>query len=98
VGVTIGSLTRALELNRYMTDFYNFMDTPSLLPAPEKPIVLSEHAVPEIKFEHVSFHYPTSERYVFKDLNLTIAPGERVALVGVNDVGKSTLIKLLLRF
>lgn len=98
VGVTLGSLTRALESNRYMSDFYDFMDTPSLLPAAENPIILASEHVPEIKFEHVSFHYPSSKTYVFKDLNLTIAPGERVALVGENGVGKSTLIKLLLRF
>ena len=98
VGVTLGSLTTALETNRYMTDFYNFMDTPSLLPAPAKPVVLADDHVPEIRFEHVSFRYPTSKKFVFKDMHLTIAPGERVALVGENGVGKSTLIKLLLRF
>lgn len=98
VGVTLGSLTRALETNRYMTDFYAFMDTPSLLPAPAEPIKLAKDYVPEIRFEHVSFRYPSSEVFVFEDLDLTIKPGERVALVGENGVGKSTLIKLLLRF
>lgn len=98
VGVTLGSLTQALEINRYMTDFYKFMDTPTLLPEPEQPIVLDGDHVPEIRFEHVSFRYPTAKTFVFKDLNLTIAPGEQVALVGENGVGKSTLIKLLLRF
>jgi ATP-binding cassette subfamily B protein len=98
VGVTLGSLTTALENNRYMTDFYNFMDTPSLLPSPVRPVVLADGHVPEIRFEHVSFHYPNSKKLVFKDMNLTITPGERVALVGENGVGKSTLIKLLLRF
>lgn len=98
VGVTLGSLTRALETNRYMTDFYGFMDTPSLLPMSENPIKLAKDYVPEIRFEHVSFRYPSSKVFVFKDLDLTIRPGERVALVGENGVGKSTLIKLLLRF
>jgi ATP-binding cassette subfamily B protein len=98
VGVTLASLTRALENNRYMTDFYEFLDTPTLLPVPENPIVLDPNDVPEIRLENVSFHYPSSKKYVFKNMDLTIKPGERVALVGENGVGKSTLIKLLLRF
>ncbi len=98
VGITLGSLSQALENNRYMTDFYDFMDTPTLLPVPENPVVLDKVSVPEITFEHVSFRYPSSKVFVFKNLDLTIAPGEHVALVGENGVGKSTLIKLLLRF
>lgn len=98
VGVTLGSLTKALEHNRYMTDFYDFLDTPTLLPVPDNPIVIEPGQVPELRFENVSFRYPSSNKYVFKNLDLTIKPGERVALVGENGVGKSTLIKLLLRF
>ncbi len=98
VGVTLSSLTQALETNRFMTDFYGFMDTPSMLSKSNNPIVLAEGHVPEIRFDNVSFRYPSSDRFVFEGMNLTIAPGERVALVGENGVGKSTLIKLLLRF
>ena len=50
----------------------------------------------EISFSEVSFKY--GEREVVKGLNLTIAPGERVALVGPSGGGKSTLLKLLFRF
>ncbi len=48
-----------------------------------------------IQFEKVTFKYPNSSRNVFTDLNLTLYPGETVALVGANGTGKSTLIKLL---
>ncbi len=51
----------------------------------------------EFTFEQVSFRYPKAENYALKDLNLTIKPGERLAVVGLNGAGKSTLIKLLLR-
>ncbi len=54
--------------------------------------------VPLIEFKNVSFKYPNSKRYVYKNLNLTIQPGEEIAIVGANGVGKSTLIKLLCRF
>lgn len=48
-----------------------------------------------IELEHVSFTYPGSQVPTLKDLNLTIRPGEKIALVGLNGAGKSTLVKLL---
>ena len=50
-----------------------------------------------IRFNHVGFEYPGSERPVLKDVNLHIRPGESLALVGENGSGKTTLIKLLTR-
>ena len=50
----------------------------------------------EIRFENVWFSYKNDE-YVLKDLNFTIKPGERVALVGPTGAGKSSIIRLLCR-
>jgi len=50
-----------------------------------------------IRFNHVGFEYPGSERPVLRDVNLHIRPGESLALVGENGSGKTTLIKLLTR-
>ncbi|MBF2027074.1 MAG: ABC transporter ATP-binding protein [Oscillatoriales cyanobacterium C42_A2020_001] len=50
----------------------------------------------EIRFEHVSFAYKPGE-YVLKDLDFTIHPGEKVALVGPTGAGKSSIIRLLTR-
>ena len=52
----------------------------------------------EIRFEHVSFTYPCSDREVLHDLNLTIRQGERIAVVGENGSGKSTFVSLLSGF
>ena len=53
----------------------------------------------EIRFERVSFSYGRADgRRVLDDLDLVIAPGERVGLVGRSGAGKSTLVNLLLRF
>ncbi len=56
-----------------------------------------ERANGEIVFEKLGFSYPDRSP-VFTGLDLTIAPGEIVALTGDNGVGKSTLVRLLLRF
>lgn len=60
------------------------------LPAPDQ-------LVQGIRFEHVSFAYPGTERRVLEDLNLELKPGSVVAIVGENGAGKTTLVKLLCR-
>jgi len=48
-----------------------------------------------IKFENVSYKYPGAEKYVFENLTFDIDKGKRMALVGVNGAGKTTIVKLL---
>ena len=49
----------------------------------------------EIKLEKVSFCYPGAKTDILKNVNLTIKPGEKLAVVGLNGAGKTTLIKLI---
>ncbi|HRD45448.1 MAG TPA: ABC transporter ATP-binding protein [Caulobacter sp.] len=51
----------------------------------------------EIVFDHVTFRYKSAEAPLYDGFNLTIAPGERVALVGPTGAGKSTFVKLIQR-
>lgn len=59
----------------------------------------TEHLEPgaesDIRFENVCFRYPGSEREILHNLSFRIKAGEKVALVGVNGAGKSTIVKLL---
>lgn len=64
----------------------------------KEELVLQEGHVPQISFVHVTFRYEGAEKPVIKDLNLTLQPGENVALVGLNGAGKTTFIKLLCGF
>src|SRR5688500_6765213 len=48
-----------------------------------------------IRFEHVSFAYPGTDRLVLEDVSLDLPAGAVVAIVGENGAGKSTLVKLL---
>ena len=52
----------------------------------------------EIKLENVFFKYPGADAYTLEDINLTIHPGEKVAVVGLNGAGKTTLVKLICGF
>lgn len=83
-----------------MDDFRTFMDWKEDEPDAEKnegtitDIDLDSY---EFVFENVSFKYPGHEKYVLKDLNLTIKAGMKLAIVGINGAGKTTLTKLLMR-
>lgn len=52
----------------------------------------------EIKLENVSFRYPDAETDTLKGINLTLRPGEKLAVVGLNGAGKTTLVKLICGF
>lgn len=93
----LSELTEVYNSGLFMQDFMIFMNL--------KPKVkiggmkIEKFTVPpKIEFCNVSFKYPNTERLILKDLNLTIEPGMKVALVGENGVGKTTLIKVLARF
>ena len=53
-------------------------------------------STPALKIENLNFHYPGDKSSVLENVNVSIAPGEKVALVGPNGAGKSTLMKLIL--
>jgi ABC-type transport system involved in Fe-S cluster assembly fused permease/ATPase subunit len=59
-----------------------------------KPLVVGDG---EVRFEHVGFRY-TPEREILRDVDFTISPGQKVAVVGQSGAGKSTLSRLLFRF
>jgi len=70
-----------------------------------EPVVLDQHSEiettrlePTIEFESVSFSYPGHTQIVHDCLNFKISKGERVGVVGSSGCGKSSIVKLLLRF
>lgn len=60
-----------------------------------KKIEKSERNI--IEFKNVSFKYPNSKDFVLKNINFILANKDKIAIVGLNGAGKSTIIKLLLR-
>ncbi len=94
---TFSTLSTIADQALFMTDLIAFFEmTPSIqskpnaLPAP-RPILRG------FEFRNVSFRYPGSSRLILNGLNFRISPGERVALIGENGEGKTTIVKLLTR-
>ena len=75
---------------------FELLDEPSA-PAEPKDAVVLEHPRGEIRLSHVDFSYAPDVTLI-KDLNLSVAPGQRIAIVGPTGCGKTTLINLLMRF
>jgi ATP-binding cassette subfamily B protein len=90
-----------MNMNRMeLDDFRTFMDWNEDKPDIEKGQGVSKNIGLkqfEFKFENVSFKYPGHEKYVLKNINLTIEAGSKLAVVGINGAGKTTLTKLLMR-
>ena len=90
------------QLNGLMRNYGTAQNSAELIGRPlglidipdAKPLVVSEGA---ISFDNVSFHYGR-DTGIIDNLDLDIAPGERVGLIGRSGAGKSTLVNLLLRF
>lgn len=73
-------------------------ETPAIR-APGTPRTLPVPVKGEIRFDNVSFHYPSRpDLPALDDFDLTVHPGETVALVGPSGAGKSTVFSMLLRF
>lgn len=63
-----------------------------------EPIEAEADRLYEIRLENVCFRYPGAEKDTLTNINLTLHPGEKLAVVGLNGAGKTTLIKLICGF
>ena len=77
--------------------FVQIMDADIDIKEKEDAIKL-ENPKGKLEFEQVSFEYPDDHNIVFRNLNLQIAPGEKIAIVGPSGGGKTTLCNLIPRF
>ncbi|HEX6353627.1 ABC transporter ATP-binding protein [Actinophytocola sp.] len=76
----------------------DLLRTPSSVAPPDDPVPVPERLSGAVELRDVSFSYPGTDRPAVRDLNLRVAPGETVALVGATGAGKSTVVKLVARF
>ncbi len=91
------SLQQIWQNEKLMDSYRGFMDYGTVQDnGKEKPSRAG--GLHEIRLENVSFRYEGSEEDTIHNMNLTIRPGDKLALVGLNGAGKTTLIKLICGF
>ena len=95
INEVLSALSALRERSAHTDDYRSFMDIPGDSGRDIIPVPKADKYV--FTFENVSFKYKGQEKYALKNLNITIAAGEKLAVVGLNGAGKSTFIKLLLR-
>lgn len=82
----------------YLRDLFEFFDMKPTIAGVENAPLVPDLIRDGFVFENVGFQYPgTEERWAVRGLNLTLHHGERIALVGENGAGKTTVTKLLAR-
>ncbi len=98
VATLISSSSAVYEGTLFIDNLMTFMDyEQTIKPRVDQPLRVRHGEAHTIVFEHVSFRYPGTDRDVLHDINMTLAPGESLVLVGLNGAGKTTLLKLLTR-
>ena len=75
---------------------FSLLDAEEEVPDPEECVIPQKNSG-SVTFQNVSFGY-TPDRMLMKNINLTVKPGQKVAVVGPTGAGKTTLINLLMRF
>jgi len=83
--------------NKYLVNYFSFLDIPAKMYQGTLPVEKQNDNKHEIEFHDVSFKYPGAQNYALKNLTLKIRTGQRMAVVGMNGSGKTTMIKLLCR-
>jgi ATP-binding cassette subfamily B protein len=103
VGTSAAALTEMWgEIQRAagaMERLSELLQAQPVIRAPERPLELPARVRGNIRFDNVTFHYPSRPQHPALDnFSLEVAPGETIAFVGPSGAGKSTTFQLLLRF
>ena len=102
VSGTLGNISSTFaavdQHTTFLDDYFSFLSIEPLVAISANPKAPPAHLTGGITFDRVSFQYRGSTRGALRDFSLQVRPGELVALVGDNGAGKSTFVKLLLRF
>ncbi|MEB3177446.1 MAG: ABC transporter ATP-binding protein [Nostocaceae cyanobacterium] len=98
--ILIGNTGDIYDVVLATSPIFQLLDLEPQLKSGSEPIITAAQVCPSlqgIQLQDLSFSYPGSDKPILEDINLTIRPGEMVALVGENGAGKTTLAKLLCR-
>jgi len=91
------SASNVAEQALYLRDLFVFLEMRPTIESPPNARLVPAKIQSGFVFENVGFRYPGSEQWAIRNVDLVLRPGERVALVGENGAGKTTITKLLAR-
>ena len=91
----LGRFSRVSEMALYLRDFFDFLGLQPLSGQHNGALLIPQPIQKGFVFENVSFRYPNTERWAIRNLSFTLHAGEKLALVGENGAGKTTIVKLL---
>lgn len=91
----LGRLSSLYEDSLFVRNFIDFVNIETPDYSDQQQAIFPKTIEKGIVMENVSFRYPHSNKWILNNLNLTIKPGETIALVGANGAGKTSLVKLL---
>jgi ATP-binding cassette subfamily B protein len=91
------SASNVAEQALYLRDLFVFLEMRPTIESPPNARPVPAKIQSGFVFDDVGFRYPDSERWAIRKVSFTLKPGERVALVGENGAGKTTITKLLAR-
>jgi ATP-binding cassette subfamily B protein len=91
------SASNVFEQSLYLRDLFVFLDMRPTIASPPNARSVPAKIQTGFVFENVGFRYPGSDRWAIRNVDLELKPAERVALVGENGAGKTTITKLMAR-
>lgn len=94
---TFSTLSTIADQALFLTDLIAFFDMKPMIRSKTGALPAPRPIREGFEFRDVSFRYPGSPRLVLNRLNFSLRPGERIALIGENGEGKTTIVKLLTR-
>lgn len=97
IGGLLMGFSGIVEQSMYLKDLFEFFEVKPTITAPSNAPPVPQPIREGFTFQDVGFRYPDSERWAVRHLNFSLKPGERIALVGENGAGKTTITKLLAR-
>lgn len=91
----VARFARIAETALYLQDLFDFFEIKPLAAGQRNGLPVPRPIRAGFTFENVGFKYAESEKWALRHLSFTLRPGEKLALVGENGAGKTTIVKLL---